>query len=198
MIGLVVIAAAGLALTGPARPASDTQLEFKGAALDMTLAAWNTSPFPGAGERRAVCSDGPDAHAVGIALSADERREGALVCTYTFADRGGPRAEVPIGDGLLARRVRYVFKDGRLVSIGYRASPDAFDAIVARVDSQLGRAAQIARDRVRLDDGSVVARVRMRWAGPAGVVALTDPIETGRLSVVLSTPSYAQGRALVD
>ena len=198
MILVAMLAAAAASATALAPAAAPSQLEFKGATLGMTLTDWKASPYPGVGRIGPVCSGEAGAAAAGIVISAAERSEGALVCTYAYADPGGLRAEVPIGNGLFARRVRYVFRDGRLVAISYRASPDAFDAVVARVDAQLGHPSQMRRDQIRFSDGAVWPRVRMRWSSPAGVVVLTDPEASGRLSVVFVTPAFASTQALAS
>ena len=111
------------------------------------------------------------------------------MCTYAFAGPSGPRAPVPIDGGFYARRTRYVFRDGRLSEIGFMTSPNAFDAVVARIDAQIGPAQQTRRDTVRVF-GRTLPRVRMRSSGSAGAVTLVNPAATGVLTV-----DYAAGTA---
>jgi hypothetical protein len=188
---LAAAAFAGVIGQVPAGPSAE-HLEFKGATLGMTLAAWKASPFPGKGFVRPVCSGDAGSGQAGITLSAAERSERARVCTYAYAGPGGPRAEVPIGTGLFARKVRYIFRDDRLAAISYRTTPDAFDAIVARIDAQIGHRSEVTRDQVRVQDGVILPRVRMRWNSAAGDVVLTDPVSSGRMSVVFVAPAFAQ------
>ena len=160
-------------------------LEFKGSPLGMPLAAWRGAPFPGAtADVRPVCaSDGAGAGRQASPIPTAGANASDLVCTYAFAGPSGLRVPVPIGDGFYARRIRYVFRAGRLSEISFMTSPNAFDAMVARVDAQIGPARQTTRDTARVFDRTL-PRVRMRWPSPAGVVTLVDPAaQTGLIAM---------------
>ncbi len=88
---------------------------------------------------------------------------------------------MPISDGCYAPRARYVFRNGRLSEISFATSPDAFDAVVAGVDAQLEPANSTTHDTVRVFDRTL-PRVRMGWSGPAGVVTLVNPAQTGLMT----------------
>ena len=175
-------------------PATPPVLEFKGSRLGMSLAAWRSAPFPGVTPTpvRPVCSDDDPAHAgrLGLLVSATDRTASQVVCTYAFTGLGGPREPVPISDGLFARAIRYTFRGGRLAEISYLASPNAFDALVARIDAQMGPSTSTTRDALRMRSAAWLPRVRMRWLGRAGTVTLTDPVaDTGMMAVDYAAPA---------
>ena len=156
----------------------------------MPLAEWRSAPFPGATQGvRPVCfPDTADAVRQGLRIATAGGSAPELACNYAFAGSGGPRVPVPIGDGFYARQARYGFRDSRLSEISFTTSPDAFDAVVARVNAQLGPSTTTVRDTVRVLDRTL-PQVRMRWSGPAGVVTLVDPAaQTGLMTVDYAAP----------
>ncbi len=159
-------------------------LEFRGSRLGMSLDEWRGAPFPGATtDVRPVCSsDVADPSRLGLQVKASAAHPPGLACTYAFEGPSGPRAPIPISDGFYARRARYVFQDRCLSEISFSTSPNAFDAVVARIDAQMGPAKETTRDTARVFERTL-PRVRMRWSGPAGVVTLVDPAGTGLLAV---------------
>lgn len=181
----------------PAQPPAQTpsqQLEFKGAELGMTLADWKAQPFPGHAQAAVspVCSDDPKAARLDMAISPAEKQAGVIACTYIYgpADGDGPRHPVPMDDHLTADHVLYKFHDGRLVSIRYLVTVDAFDDIVARLDALTGAHATLRRDQIKAELGEKLPRVRMSWRTTHGEVELSDPAnQANRLSVTLTTAS---------
>ncbi len=164
------------AVAPPSPPQSASVLEFKGSRLGMSLEQWRSEPFPGAGSAvRPVCSDqGADAQRLGLQAPAKGAAATEMVCTYAFTGADGSREPVPITGGFYARQASYVFHGGRLGEISFTTSPDAFSAMTARIDAQLGQPRETVRDTAHVR-GVAFPRVRMRWSGPAGSVTLIDP-----------------------
>jgi hypothetical protein len=191
--------AAGAQAQSPAQPirahplqAQASPLEFKGAELGMTLAQWKAQPFPGQAQTAVspVCSDDPKAARLDMAITPAETQAGVIACTYVYgpADGDGPRHPVPMDDRLTADHVLYKFRDGRLISIRYLVTIDAFDDIVARLDALTGAHGTVQRDLMKAGSGAKLARVRMDWTTPMGRIELSDPASrANRLSVTLST-----------
>ncbi len=184
-----------MAATAQAQPAAQAQpLAFKGAELGMTLASWKAQPFPGHATTQVspICSDDPKAGRLDMAISPAEKQAGVVACTYVYgpADGDGPRHPVAMDDRLTADHVLYKFRDGRLASIRYLITVDAFDDIVARLDTLTGAHATLQRDQIKANLGENLQRVRMSWHTPTGLVELSDPAkQANRLSVTLSTSS---------
>jgi hypothetical protein len=189
---------ASILIAAAAQAAPPAQiLEFKGAELGMSLQDWKALPFPGQSliAVNPVCSDDPKSARVDMAISPAEKQAGVIACTYVYgaADGDGPRHPVPLDDHLTADHVLYKFRDGRLASISYQVSVDAFDDIVARLRAEAGAPAVIQRDQVKTAMGEKIPRVRMNWRTPTGSVLLTDPANRqNRLSVTLAAGSGAQ------
>jgi hypothetical protein len=143
----------------------------------MSLDQWRSEPFPGAGIAvRPVCSDqGADAQRLGLQATASGDAASEIVSTYAFTAVDGSRDPVPITGGFYARQARYVFRAGRLSEISFTTSPDAFRAMTARIDAQLGQPHETVRDMAHVR-GVSFPRVRMHWSGPAGTVTLVDPV----------------------
>jgi hypothetical protein len=175
-----------------AQPPQAQPLEFKGAELGMTLADWKAQPFPGHAQTAVspVCSDDPKAARLDMAITPAETQAGVVACTYVYgpANGDGPRHPVPMDDRLTADHVLYKFRDGRLISIRYLVTIDAFDDIVARLDALTGAHGTVQRDLMKAGSGAKLARVRMDWTTPMGRIELSDPASrANRLSVTLST-----------
>jgi hypothetical protein len=166
-------------------------LEFKGAELGMSLADWKAAPFPAriSSPVAAVCSNDPQGAAAGLKVTAAQARFGEIVCTYVSAGTGSPDWQViPITDQFMADHVIYGFRAGRLTSITYQTSADAFDNVVARIKAQIGPSSQVQRDRMPTRWGVDLQRVKMFWRTPAASAQLVDPsTRPDKLSVTLST-----------
>lgn len=187
VLGLVAAGAVSAA------PAGGGPFAFTGARLGMSLQAWRAMPFPGRPTPRVqpICSGDPGAgQDEAIRPMANERRAGALVCSY--AVRYG---DVVLAQGIRpapGRRpvmVRYVFEGGRLTDIRYTASRDVFDKVTHRLKIAYGAPREIRRDHVKTEIGKL-DRVRMSWAAPSGTAVLTDPADARLdLAVELSAPT---------
>jgi hypothetical protein len=192
----LIALAAGSALAATSAQAAPAQLpiqplEFKGAELGMTLADWKAQPFPGRAQTAVspICSDDPRAARLGMAITPAEKQAGVIGCTYVYgpADGDGPRHPVAMTDRLTADHVLYKFRDGRLASVRYLITVDAFDDVVARLDALTGTHATVQRDQVKAELGETLPRVRMNWKTTSGQVELSDPSNNpNRLSVTLS------------
>ncbi|MGC1302158.1 MAG: hypothetical protein WA840_07275 [Caulobacteraceae bacterium] len=192
MLTLATALGGAAALPAQAATPQPQMLDFKGADLGMSLQAWKALPFPGRTNVAAspICTDDPSSARLDLAISASEKQAGVIGCTYVFgpADGAGPRHPVPLDDRLSADHVLYKFRGGRLVSISYRTTVDAFDDIVARLTAEAGTPASVQRDQVSTALGTGMPRVRMSWRTPSGTAVLTDPSnQLNRLSVTLTT-----------
>jgi len=183
---LLIMGAAAQATTAPAvqrRPGGGLAVPaaLSAARLGMSLGEWKALPFPGAPDARVqpVCSNDPGAgRGDFLALSASDRRAGAVVCGY--AARYGTFAlseALPLDQRYLATRVRYVFVGGRLAQIRYRASRDAFDDLIAILKSAYGPPRATQRDTMKTSMGRL-DRVQMTWSAPTSRAVLTDPADS--------------------
>jgi hypothetical protein len=166
-------------------------LAFKGAELGMSLADWKAAPFPARTSNpvAAACSNDPSGAAAGLKVTAAQARLGEIVCTYISAEPGSPDWEViPITDQIMADHVIYGFRAGRLTSISYQTSVDAFDNVVARIKAQIGPSSEVQRDLLHTRWGVDLQRVKMFWRTPDGSAQLVDPFaRPDKLSVTLSS-----------
>jgi len=186
VLGLIAAGAASAA------PASGGPFAFTGAHLGMSLQSWRAMAFPGRHDPRATpaCSSDPGLSAEAeLAPTPAQRRAGALVCGYVarFGRYTLPQGIRP-GPGRAPVMVRYVFLNGRLSQIRYRASRDAFDKVTARLKAAYGPPRAVLRDEMKTEIGDI-DRVHMTWTSPSGSTVLTDPADAHLdLAVVLSGP----------
>ena len=133
---------------------------FRKAQLGMSLSAWRASA-----PHRAAATCTPST-------------VGVLACRVR---------DQPLGGTYRARELTHVFVGGRLSSIAFTSSIDAFAFTVAELRREYGDPAEIVRDRVRLASGVSRPRVRMIWRRAGSTIRLTDPIgRGGRLAVVIA------------
>jgi hypothetical protein len=193
---LMLAAAAATAAASPAPAPSG--LDLPGVRLGMTPDEWRALPFPGASPARVepVCSDDPSAPANGYFSTAIVRGPGIVVCGYrTRYGRFSLPQPIELGPKLEVRRLRFTFVKGRLSSIEYRASTNAFNDLTARLTTRYGPPTKLVRDSVRTELGAF-PRVRQTWNTSRGQIELVDPVQPFTdLSVRLSTPGLSAGRA---
>lgn len=193
----LMIAAALATVSANAPPAPDG-LDLAGVHLGMALQAWKALKFPGATSARVgpVCSDEPAVATDRLLPAATDLKAGVVICGYL--SRYG-RFRLPqtinLGPTLQARHLRFTFVSGRLSSIEYRASVDAFDDITARLTARFGPPNKLARDSVRTELGAF-PRVREIWSTSRGQIELVDPVPPYTdLSVRLGAPGQPLRRA---
>jgi hypothetical protein len=171
-------AAAGLVPALAATAAAPTpDMAFKGARIGMTLDQWRSAPYPGTGgdHPASVCSPGGGA-GFGSAARQSSTASPAVICAYV--DRVGDETlpqSFALTKTYLARRPTYDFVAGRLETIEFHASIDAFDDVMAMFDETYGPATETVRDLVRDAFGGDRPRVQKIWRLPAGDIRVTDP-----------------------
>jgi hypothetical protein len=127
------------------------------------------------------------------ALSPD-RAEAA--CTPTAKDPHVivcEAAPAPIGGAYSARDRRGTFVDGVLARLTFTTSIDGFDWVMARLDGDYGKPAEVVRDTVRLSDGLVLPHILMTWTNGLATIQLADPERTGgllRVQASLNADTY--------
>ena len=136
---------------------------FAGASLGLDLQAWRMKR--------------PDA----MCAPSGGKSE-AIVCSV---------ADQAIGGGYRARRLAFVFLDGRLAQIRFRSSIDGFSNVVATLKQDFGAPTVIRRDSVSLD-GTNWPHVAFSWKNGRSTIQLTDPVAPGnRLSVTMTLDAAA-------
>ncbi len=194
--GLMIGAA--LATVSASAPPAPDGLDLAGVHLGMTRQAWKTLKFPGATSARVepVCSDEPATATGGLLPAGTDLKAGVVVCGYL--SRYGryylPQV-ISLGLRLQARHLRFTFVNGRLSSMEYRASVDAFNDLTARLTARYGPPTKLVRDTVRTELGAF-PRVRQTWRTSRGQIELVDPVQPFTdLSVRLAAPGQPAGRA---
>jgi len=188
---------AALATSGATLAPAPDGLDLTGVRLGMTREAWKALPFPGVSSGRVepVCSDDPEAPQNGFFSVAIDRVAGVVVCGYrTRYGRFSLPQPIELGP-LQVRRLRFAFIKGRLSSIEYRTSVDAFNDLMTRLTARYGPPARLVRDNVRTELGAF-PRVRQTWNTSRGRIDLVDPVQPFTdLSVRLSAQDPSAGRA---
>ena len=197
-LGPCLMLGAALATAGATVAPAPDGLDFAGVHIGMTQNAWKAAPFPGAPSSRVepVCSDDAAATAGLVAATASARRAGVVICAYMshYGRFRLPQA-IDLGPGLQARRLRFTFVKGRLSSIEYRASADAFNELTTRLTGRYGPPRNLIRDAVKTELGAF-PRVRQTWRTPRGEIDLVDPVQPfTELSVRLTGAPPPAGRA---
>jgi hypothetical protein len=137
--------------TAAAAPAAPAPLAFRKAEIGMSLDAWRASaPYRAA----AACSP----------MGA------ALVCRA---------ADQPLGGGYRASDLTSTFVDGRLASVTFATSIDAFADVVAELKRSDGQPDRVDRDATALASGVKLPHVRMVWRRGAAAIRLSDPVVLG-------------------
>jgi hypothetical protein len=177
-------------------PPAPATLQLKGAELGMTLDAWRALPFPGTPSPRVAASCSTDGAAkVGAPRTAVSTKPSVTVCTYAsrYGDITLPQP-FPLTSRSLARDPRYSFTEGRLTTIEFDTSIDAFNDLVALFISRYGPEQRTIRDQIGPHHWP---RVRKIWRLPAASILLTDPAaRPGQLSVQFRSGSPTDlGRA---
>jgi hypothetical protein len=154
-------------------------LDFEGARLGMTIAAWKALPYPGRSKAHviAACSDDPSA-VIRDALTAESgrRRGGAIVCAYiTHYGQKVLVQPFALTKVYFARTPLYEFVGGKLSKIAFRTSIDAFNDLMARLQSRYGPVNQTVRDEVNLRDDLRVPGVKEIWRRSDGMIDIDDP-----------------------
>ena len=149
---------------------------FDGAWLGMGIKDWKsqTGADTDSAHVSAACSG--DA-AVDEAKGAAPRDSGTVtVCRYV--KRYGPMSfpvARPLSPSYSALDTTYSFADSRLAKIEFKASIDAFNAVVATLTTQYGPATTTVRDTVESRLGVRLPRVRKVWRLAGGRILVTDP-----------------------
>jgi hypothetical protein len=177
---LALAAASALGLAGAARAdaVAPTPLPLEGAAFGMSVAAWKALPVPASAGPTAVPACWANDKAVtipGYRLSAEDRRTDLVTCTYVsrFGHDVLPHSVV-LDQRYRATGLRFLFAQGRLAEVEFRASIDAYNDVTAMLYRRFGEPTQAQRHVVALPSGPSV-HVRETWSGPYGRVTLTDP-----------------------
>ncbi|MFI4963756.1 MAG: hypothetical protein ACHP9T_00175 [Caulobacterales bacterium] len=174
--GALALLAVGLLPAAPARGAMQPAIEFEGARLGMTEAAWKAMPPPGrlSPHARPACSNDAGG-APGLTQAAVRQSAGPVVCAYV--DAYG-KLSLPEAFTLDAKyrvdQMTVSFANDRLVEIRCNASTDAYDALVHDFQARYGPTAKLVRDKVRTEIG-LLPRVTQTWSTPAGAIQLVDP-----------------------
>jgi hypothetical protein len=193
------LATALLCVASPlgALAATSPPLAFKGASLGMSLEAWRAMPPPGklTPNVQATCSSDTNAAGSGLAPTPEQRKAGVVLCAYLSRyGRFSFPEHFALDDHYRTTRLRYVFKDDRLIEIRCRAPVGAYLPLEARLKARYGPTGKLVRDRVSTSAGSL-PRVTQTWSMAQGSVELTDPVppfsDLGLRFVASGTPPPA-------
>lgn len=180
---LAAIALAALTTGAAARP-----LALKGAVIGMTIGEWRAlDPPAGEGANAAPNCWTLDraGRIAGRPMTATDQATHLVVCAYDarYGETWSSHSfyldpQVPT---LRAYGVRYIFTNGRLSEIDYRASAEARAQVESLIGRQCGAPARVVSHGARLVEV---------WRAPDGEVTLTDPsADPVELSVRMAGPS---------
>jgi hypothetical protein len=176
MIGLVVLLAGPAAANQPVPPAQAGDIEFMGVRLGTGLAEWKALAFPGrdSDQVAATCSSAPARTSKGGPSTA--QAQPTVVCGYV-AKSGSVDLppSLPLTGNFLVRDPKYEFVGGRLSSIAFHTSIDAFNDLTTRFEARYGPASQTLYDDVKTRGGYDIPRVRKIWRLAGGSIEITDP-----------------------
>lgn len=180
MIGLFIVLAALAGHGGTSIPFS-----MNGARLGMSLDAWRALPPPGE----------PGSHVVTECAPAPPRPQTPsahppMECRYVgrYGRFALPEA-FPLSRRYLVRNPSFEFVDGRLASIRFQTSIDAFDTVMADLKRAYGPPTTLSRGSTSLR-GYPVPRVTAAWTTAGARVTLTDPSPNpDRLEITVASAS---------
>jgi hypothetical protein len=145
----------------------------------MTVEQWKSLPYPGPSSERATarCSYDPVEAPPGDPQGESAKQPTAVeVCTYVAPEAADEA--FPLMKTFLARNPRYYFVGGRLSKIEFHTSIDAFNDVMALLETRYGPASQTVRDDLKMTSGFDLPRVRKIWRQANGSIHLIDPSST--------------------
>jgi hypothetical protein len=172
-----------------ARPASVPMVG--GAYLGMSIAAWKALPRPQTMSPRAVpsCSGADREGGVGAVRDLVAKPRGPIICSYQarYGAVSLPQA-LRLTPKYLARDPHYTFTGGRLSTIRFITSVDAFDALVAQFTQAYGSPQQTLRGSISFGRAVRFPRVQQVWRVGDQILQIKDPVgRPDRLEVELTT-----------